>query len=276
MNDPFASVLNEAPHTALELRTALLADARRGYAPLRKVFVQQPQESASRPSILGDMVRTRQETPLRLWLLVLALEPLVDLQLPPARWAGMVSAAGRPCSPSQIRAAIEQLERRKLIERTGTPRMIGLRPLFEDGSGNPYTRPTAKGAEVGKGYFVVPHDAWDTELLDRLRLPGLAAFLVSLHDTHQTPAFQVTLERMPEWYGISERTAERGYRELLDQGVLLTHPQTVRDRRAPKGIRTVTWRALEGPYSMHAREALQAATRTRARRSAKAAKKAAK
>ena len=88
-------------------------------------------------------------------------------------------------------------------------------------------------------------------------------FLVCLHDTHQRPAFQVTLEKMPDWYGISERTAERGYNELANQGILLTHPQTVPDRRAPNGIRTVLWRALSEPYSKESRESLQAKTRQR-------------
>lgn len=263
MNDPFANIDDEAPQSSAELRASLLGDARRGYAMVRKIFVQQARETGSRPSLLGDMVRRRQETALRLLLLALALEPLDGLTLPPRRWAGMLSAEAKPCTTEQFFRAVRQLEEQQLITRCGTGRLPGLVPLHEDGSGATYGRPNAAGVKGGKGFFIVPDQFWTSGLIDRLRLPGIAAFLVCLHDTHQRSSFQVTLEKMPTWYGISERTAERGYNELAGQGILLTHPQTVPDRRAPSGIRTVWWRALSEPYSKESREALQAKTRQR-------------
>lgn len=274
MTDPFANVQDEAPLTPATLRTELLADARRGYAPLRKVFVQQPNVSASRPSILGDMVRAKQETALRLFLLTLALQPLDGLTLSPQRWAGMLSAGHKPCSQPQLARAVVQLEQRNLVERAGTTRRLGLTPKLEDGSGDPYTRPTARGASVGKGFFVVPHDFWTTGLVDQLKLPGLAMFLICLHDTHLHPSFKVALAKTPQWYGVSERTAERGYNELASLQLLRTKPQKVADRNAPTGVRIDTWRALHDPYSKDAREALQAKTRSRARSQAKKNKKA--
>lgn len=263
MHHPFANIEDEAPQSPAELRASLLGDARRGYAMVRKIFVQQARESGSRPSLLGEMVRTRQETALRLLLLVLALEPLDGLTLPPGRWAALLSAEGKPCTSDQLSRAVRQLEDRHLIIRRGTSRMPGFVPLQEDGSRATYSRPNSVGSKGGKGFFIVPDEFWSSGLVDRLRLPGVAMFLVCLHDTHQRPAFQVTLEKMPDWYGISERTAERGYNELANQGILLTHPQTVPDRRAPNGIRTVLWRALSEPYSKESRESLQAKTRQR-------------
>ncbi|MFT3834588.1 MAG: hypothetical protein QM711_14920 [Micropruina sp.] len=263
MNDPFASIEDEAPQSPAELRASLLGDARRGYAMVRKIFVQQARESGSRPSVLGEMVQARQETALRLMLLMLALEPLDGLTLPPARWAALLSAEAKPCTSDQLSRAVRQLESRHLIVRKGTSRLPGFVPLQEDGSGAAYSRPNSVSSKGGKGFFIVPDEFWSSGLVDRLRLPGVAMFLICLHDTHQRPAFQVTLEKMPAWYGISERTAERGYHELANHGILLTHPQTVPDRKAPNGIRTVLWRALSEPYSKESRESLQTKTRQR-------------
>ena len=78
-------------------------------------------------------------------------------------------------------------------------------------------------------------------------------------------------ERAPNWYGISVRTAERGYKELRGQetpeGVplLLEHPQYKRDPRSPTGYRTVFHRALSAPYSQAARADLQLTTRNAVR-----------
>lgn len=268
MNDPFAGLEDQGPQTPAELRASLLRDARRGYTPLLKVFVQKPSESPTRHSLLGEMVTARQETALRLYLLSLALVPLAE-SLPLWRWAELTNANPKlRCSHSQLRRAIHQLEERGLAKRTGAERIFGIAPLREDGSGDKYVRPGAGGADVGKGFFIIPDEAWTTGLIDNLRLPGLAMFLVCLHDTHQRPSFQVPLDKMSPWYGISERTAERGYKELEAQGVLRTHAQTLPARNTLSGTRTVTHRALVDPYSMDARRALQAQTRGRVRKQA--------
>lgn len=272
MNDPFAGIEDESPQTPAEMRASLLRDSHRGYTPVRKILVQRPSEAAERPSTIGEMVSERQENALRLLLLALAFQPLEGLALPPQRWAGLVNCSSKlACSQSQLARAIKQLQDRRLVVRDGTTHLFGLVPLMEDGSGQGYTRPTAKGAVVGKGFFIVPHDAWTSGLIDNLRLPGLAMFLISLHDTHQKPSFQVPLDKMAKWYGVSERTAERGYDELANQRVLLTRTQRVAARSAASGLRTVTHRALADPYSKSAREALQAAARGRVR--AQSAKK---
>lgn len=261
MTDPFASVQNATPKSDHEWRQTLLATARRGYAPVRKVFVQRPREESTRSSVLGALVQTRQELAIRLYLLVLALEPMVDLALPPRRWAGMISSAVKSCSAAQFQRALQHLTEGSLVTAHREGNLLRIRPLLEDGSGEPYERPTAKGAAIGKGFFVVPHEYWDTGLADRLRLPGTAMLMVCLHDTSQAPSFQVALEHMGNWYGISERTAERGYRELMEAQILLTRPQSILDPRSPTGTRFVTWRALAEPYSRDARVALQSKAR---------------
>lgn len=67
-------------------------------------------------------------------------------------------------------------------------------------------------------------------------------------------------ELAQDWYGVSERTAERGYLELGRENLWLTRQQSMKSIKSPTGLKTVTWRALAGPYSTAARAALQAQT----------------
>lgn len=107
--------------------------------------------------------------------------------------------------------------------------------------------------------------------MDRLTFPGKAMFLIMLSETTQNPSFAMAAERAPSWYGISERTAERGYKELRNQEtaegspLLLEHPQYKRNARSPTGYLTVVHRALSGPYSQAARAKLQLTTRNAVR-----------
>mgnify|MGYP001506488780 CR=1 FL=1 len=148
----------------------------------------------------------------------------------------------------------------RLLVREGSARLPELRLLKEDGTGDPWTK-AGSASEEGPGYFVVPHAYWEDGYYTSLTVPGKAMFLLSLAETQdpRTPAFSVAYERMMEWYGISERTAERGFRELDSRaGVLLKHVRKVPDRRHPAGRREETWRALEQPFSTQWRAHLQA------------------
>lgn len=263
--NPFADITDEQPADGPATRDALLADAKRGFCPLRKEFVQRARQRGTRPSILGSMVKAREEVALRAILLIHALEPiLTDTELPLSTWARMLGAEKRPCTTAQASGAFDKLVSRRLISRTDTGRRVIITPRMETGTGEAHVRATAKGADVGPGYLTIPYEFWTSRLCDRLRLPGIAMLLVALHETTKEPAYQVSLEQMKDWYGISERTAERGYLELSREKILLTHTQSKRDARSPTGLRTVTWRALDGPYSTTARADLQAQTRAAA------------
>lgn len=218
-----------------------------------------------RASILGTMVNKRMGPALRALLLIWAFEPiLAEQRWPLDIWGQMIGGSNGSPSVDTVSRAFATLENLRLIERKHEGRSVVVRPLLEDGSGDAYQRPTAKGAEVGPGYFIIPHDFWTDGLSDSLELPGLAMFLVSLHDTSTDATFQVPLEQMATWYGISERSAERGYGELSKRDVLITHTQWVRDRsmRSKTGLRPLVHRALVAPYSTAARRDLQARTKT--------------
>jgi hypothetical protein len=266
VKDPFVGIVSEEPPEAGALRTRLLADAQRGYGSLRKVFVQRPDTEPARGSVLAEMVRSRQERALDAFLLVHALEPVLGSPLPLATWAKILTSTRRPCTVAAASRALDILVDRKLITRENKGRMVLVRPLLEDGSGTPWSRSGSDPATIGKGYLTVPNDYWTAGLVDRLELPGKAMLLIMLSETTKNPTFSMAVERAPRWYGISERTAERGYQQLRkvrlgEDTLLLEHKQVVVDPRSPTGLRAVWHRALVDPYSQYSRAKARALAR---------------
>jgi hypothetical protein len=264
----FAGLEDEKPATGTEIRKELLDDARRGFAPIRKIFVQRPNTESVRASVLSQLVKTRQHRPLKTLLLLHALEPVLGDPLPLATWAKMLDTRKLPCSSAQASSAINALVRRDLATRTDQGQYVVVKPLLEDGSGEDYSRPGSLGSDVGRGYFTIPYQFWTEGLVDELSLPGTAMFLIMLEETTQNATFAMAVERASEWYGISERTAERGFSELSRLDVLAAHKQLVKATRSPTGLRAIYHRALTGPYSTKARAELQQTTGKAARRRA--------
>ncbi|WP_203906798.1 hypothetical protein [Rhizocola hellebori] len=260
--DPFAGLTDELPLDGAGVRSRLLAEALRGYAPLRKVFVQRPSGSETRASVLAAMVTARQERALDAFLLIHALMPVLSEDpLPLATWARMLNRGRTPCTLRVASAAFRQLVDYKLITREDRGRKTLVTPLLEDGSGDGWTRPGRTRHALGHGYLTIPYAYWTNGLVDRLQLAGKAMFLIMLSETSVQTTFSMAVERAPAWYGISERTAERGYKQLRDVGVLLEHRQFVNDPRSPTGFRAVWHRTLAPPFSTAARHRLQMATR---------------
>lgn len=202
----------------------------------------------------------RQFRALLLYLLLLAAEPLLeqDRRLPLRTVANMLTTRDYPCTVRQARQAIAALQRHRLVAARETGTSIQMRPLREDGSGEPWTAPTGQDEDPDlKHYMAVPHDLFSDEVLDQLHLPGLAVLLVALKETSATSVFSVPVERFDGWYGFSERTAERGYRELVEAGLLRVHRQLVSDSRMPRGVKARYHRALLGPFGTQARRDAQ-------------------
>lgn len=259
-DDPFAGIADEIEPTGLDLRRELLDATRRAFAKVRKTAIQRPRAAGERAAMLPLLVRLR--VALDLWLLVLALEPVLseDDPLPIKTWAALLGGA-TPVSEATVTRAISTLRRLNLIEH----RLVGgralIRPKMEDGSGETYFRP-GTAPEDGPGYFTIPHEYWLEGLCDTLDTPGKMALLIGLAETTQAPTWDVPTTRAQEWYGISERTLERGYRELSAAGLVLVREQRVRAPRAQGFMATVYHRALVKPYSMSARHAVQAKAKT--------------
>jgi hypothetical protein len=259
--DPFEGITDEAAPSPASARRALLDSAKRGYVPLRKTFVQRPSGSepqdgrpSPRASVLYDLVHTRKHRALDLLLLLHALHPVLEgTPLPLATWANILGT-----NATGVTRAIETLAEAKLVVREDDSRSPVLTLLREDGSGAAWHRPGAEDEE-GPGYFVIPHTYWTMLHADELSLPGKAMLLIMLAETQnpRTPSFSMAVERAQDWYGISERTAERGYGELNKAGVLLVKVQRVADPRHPVGRRDVYHRALGSPFDTMSRARLQ-------------------
>jgi hypothetical protein len=263
--DPFEGIEDAPEPTPAETRAALLQTARRGFVPLRKEFVQKRRGEHDEPrgSVLGTIVNSRQQRGLDAFLLLHGLYPVTrDDPLDVKTWARILSV-GNKCTPNTASKTFSVLEDMKLLAREQDGRRTVIRPLNETGDGTPWVRAGEDPDEDGPGFFVIPHQYWTTGLSEKLTMPGKAMFLVLLHDTQTptTPTFSVALERMAKWYGISERTAERGYRELAQSGVLAQRTVKVVDHRHPAGRRTVHHRALLSPFGTRDRQRLQLKTR---------------
>jgi len=139
--------------------------------------------------------------------------------------------------------------------------------LLEDGTGAPWTKPGVVD-EDGPGYFTLPHAYWTQGYVDRLTMPGKAMLLIMLAETHnpKKPTFVMPVERAHEWYGVSERTAERGYVELGREKLLLVRQIKVKDERHPAGRREIYHRALDKPFRTSDRARLQTAASTSVRK----------
>lgn len=273
--DPFAEIEDDPDTGPAGARKDLLAAARRGYVPLRKTFVQQPKGSdpvegrpSPRASVLYDLVNTRNQRALDMLLLLHALQPILDgTPLSLAAWAHILSVKS-PADATAVTRAIDTLEKLGLVVREDDSRAPVIRLLREDGSRKPWHKPGAEDEE-GPGFFVLPHAYWDIGMAEELTMPGKAMLLILLSETQnpKTPAFSMAVERAQPWYGVSERTAERGYRELDKTGLLKTKVQRIADARHPAGRREKYWRAMDGPFSTQGRARMQ-------RRATKAARKA--
>jgi hypothetical protein len=257
-NDPFAGIDDEPDPGPAGTLAGLLGTALRGFVPLRKVFVQKPNTNADRASVLAALVHGRHQRPLDALLLLHALHPILSgSPLTLGTWARILSTRTR-CTPAGVTKAFDTLADLRLVERVRGGSVPVILPLLEDGSGTSWTRPGLTG-DAGPGYLTLPHEYWTSGYADQLTVPGKAMLLIMLAETQdpKKTAFSMPVERAHEWYGISERTAERGYGELHKAGVLLVKKTKVADPRHPAGRRDVFWRALSSPFSTDHRTLLR-------------------
>ncbi|MGP7960831.1 hypothetical protein ACTVCO_08490 [Sanguibacter sp. A247] len=269
--DPFAEFEDETPADAAFTRSDLLGKAKRGFVRLRKDFVQR--EAKPRPSVLADLVGRRSETALDLLLTVHALQPILDeTPLDIKVWARMLGDSVTVRRTSNAFKTLEEMDLLSVDGKRGTPEVALKR---ENGDGKPWKKDREEDpAERGRGFFALPFDYWTEGLIDSLNLPGKAMLLVMLKET-QDPngglTFAMAHERAQEFYGFSERTAERGYLELRRQGLMAERRKLVKSGRHPLGYREEWHRALVYPYSTDHRENLRIIAAKAARGTAGAA-----
>ena len=266
--DPFAGIEDEVPSDPSAVRAHFLKRARRTYAEIHKDFVQLPRGERGTPrgSVLAELVNKRRENALNAFLMVHSLTPVLQRPdaepLPLQVWARLLSAeAGPPLDDTAVSKMFTTLTNMKLITRETRGQRSAIAPLSEDGSGATWARP-GKRPTWGQGYFILPDEYWLDGYFTKLRMPGKAMLLILLADTQAKPSTVIPIERAQEWYGVSERTAERGYRELDRAGLLLTKRQKVANPEVSGGFHFVYHRALSAPFSTEHRRQLQKAART--------------
>jgi hypothetical protein len=191
--------------------------------------VQAPRGSETRPGPLKVFVSNGDLRGLRAYLITVAatsasnddgwsttLDSLVwarllDAEVTTATHAGARTAAWR---------ALGRLQDRQLIRRARSSRSnreITVTLLRENGSGESYYHP-ANGAsdDPSDWYFRLPVSFWTKGHDTTLTMPGLAMLLTV---AMEKPWSSFPAERMPDWYGWSADTTERGLRELVDLGL---------------------------------------------------------
>ncbi|MDN5725297.1 MAG: hypothetical protein L0G99_05105 [Propionibacteriales bacterium] len=139
--------------------------------------------------------------------------------LPLGAWARALSTTETAEQRSATTAAskiLGRLEDRRLIRRarSGHARKVTITLLRPDGSGVDYSRP---GDGNKDPFFSLHRRYWDDAWWSKLSLPATAMLLVALHER---PGFTLPTEHVPQWYGWSADTAERGFRQLQRHGLL--------------------------------------------------------
>lgn len=254
-SDPGAgatSVQDESPADEATTRAYLLERSGREFTPLLRDFVQSSDKSRpNRAGPLSEFVGHGDRRGLLALLFVHAIissgssEDGWSTTLPLAVWARVFDAtktADRASASSAATKILSRLVQRKLIvrQRRGKARNITITLLRPDGSGSPYTRPDGHNDR----FLKLSHRFWTDGWYEKLDMPALAMLLVSLHEK---PGFELVSERVPDWYGWSSDTAERGMRTLEDLGLLTTYKRVKSAPLSPTGATQVNVYTLVGP-----------------------------
>jgi hypothetical protein len=242
------------PSTADETRADLLERSGREFAPIRKVFVQQLSGAAERRSVLSSFVNHRDLRALKAYLFLLAINSsgkstdgwstTLDLQVWARAFDTTRDAEGASATAA-VSKTLTRLEERRLItrERRGRERKVRVTLLREDGSGEPYTRPLGENHE--HLFLSLSYAYWADGWHAKLSLPATAMLLVALHEK---PVFRLPTERMKDWYGWSPDTAERGFAQLEEAGLLEKTTTWTKAPLSPSGLAKVNEYRLLGPF----------------------------
>ncbi|MEB3023474.1 MULTISPECIES: hypothetical protein [Mycolicibacter] len=188
---------------------------------IRNTFVQGGTQKRPEFGPLHKMVRAGDAHALDVFLLhrtLVSAEPWTSSPLDAVVWARMLGAESDKDHGAALVSRIWRRldEKYGLVSRAKVGRQAVYTSLREDGSGEPYTAPTGRDGDL---YFGLPFEYWTDEQAwyRTLTLPAKAMLLVS---STLKPGFILPSERVPEWYGISESTAQRGLQELREVGLL--------------------------------------------------------
>lgn len=226
-----------APTRADAVDAALARSKRHRGVPVRNTFVQIDRGAGP----LAALVRRGQHSALDLYLVLMLIgtSPKTNHEVSQSAraWLRLIgSAENLSSSSSQMSRLWTTLEGHKLIEKERHGRHLTVRPLREDGTGKAYSRPSSS-------YLRVPLEYWSDRWYEQLSLPGKAMLLLALT---QRSRFKLTLARVPDWYGFSEDTAQRGMAELEALKLISSTEHWELAPLSPTGYRLITTWTLHG------------------------------
>lgn len=200
-----------APQKTIE---ALLDASGREHLPLAKSFVQSRDTAGKgRPGPLSRFVGHHHERALRQYLLLhsVASGGKYDAAYPSQVWARGLRLDGTQLSArNSISRTWAWLDRQRLVERSRAGRDAKVTLLYDDGSGSPYVHPHDRTPQ--ERYLRLPYAFWREQWDAKLDLAATAVLLILLHE--KAGFVPLTAERMPDWYGISVSTFEKGVQAL--------------------------------------------------------------
>ncbi len=237
----------------LDLLRAMLLRTKRHGAPIRNVFVQLPGSGnrTSRGSVLAKFGRgTYLDAFLLIHALASAKEPY-EVTYPAGTWAralGLDENTGSDdedlsTGKTQWSKIVRKLQDLNLIERKRAGNHVSWQLLDESGDGTAFVRPkkTADGH-----WFSLPEGYWLQGHNRELSLPAKIMLLIALSSK---PDFALPLERVKDWYGVSRSTAQRGFKELEEVGILTHETEWRLDPDNPRMWSEERHYALLGPYA---------------------------
>jgi hypothetical protein len=218
-----------------EVSWLLNSSGRRTTTPIRKSFARSDDREMAPP--LAQIVSTRGRggaVALKLYLGLLRRSSAApyDTNLSARRWAALLDLAEpNTLGARRITDAMKRLEALRLVSvapARGEASVVTL--LREDGSAKSYSLPSAPGKD--RRYLQVPDRLWEG-YIQTMSAPGLAMLLVLLAEPASSrDGMWWSVEKFPDWYGISASMRAKGTNELLDLGLLRV---TKRKLDTPKG-----------------------------------------
>lgn len=215
--------------------------------------------------MLARFVSMRRHRALVLYLLLLGAWPEIEHRITNGRaplqaqvWVRALTSGQRRAltwSPSTLSRTWGELEDMQLVTRDRQGRLVHARPRREDGLED-YTRPQGRRGHE-HAYFVLPDAFWNDEVFADLGLAALAMFLLIAKETNGRAEVHLTHQQFQDWYGIRQRTAQKGIAELKDKGFLHVRPDPRPSALSGSGFTVDMYYSLIGNYGHQARAALR-------------------
>lgn len=228
------------------VKAILKESGRPGKVPFRNGFVQLGERDDPQPGPLADIVKRGRDRALEQYALTVAWASSGpwDVGKDSRVWARAIGLAPDAAGRSAISRNWTYLSGAQLVTVERKKRLASVTLLREDGSGQAYRHHPFHDPKPA--YFLLPFEYWTEGYFKELSLPAKAMLLIAL----SLPAgFPLPAERAPSWYGISETTARRGFRELRQKGLIAVEKEYKEAPLAPMGYTAVNFYTLQGPFS---------------------------